>query len=108
MPEYIDREAVIESIKTGRYPDAEEDYEFDTDRQWAVGFNSGLSRAMHDIICAPAADVVPVVRCKDCEHLELRPELPGVPFCRVWQNAVATDEYCRRGKRRVDGGDGDA
>lgn len=72
----------------------------------------GIAKYFADqIIAIPAADVVPVVRCKDCEHLELRPELPGVPFCRVWQNAVAPDEFCRRGvkdRTKMDGGGGDA
>lgn len=28
--------------------------------QWAAGFNAGLNREIHDISCAPAADVEPV------------------------------------------------
>lgn len=48
----------------------------------------------------PVEDVVSVVRCMDCEHLELHSNLEGIPFCRVWQNIVWPDEFCRRGKSR--------
>lgn len=48
MPEYIEREAVIDLI-TRRYENPE--------------------ICTQEINSIPAADVVPVVRCKDCKHL---------------------------------------
>lgn len=58
MKEYIDREALIRSIITDR---------------WQHGLNDqyvaeGIAYALHKITKAPAADVVEVVRCKDCKH----------------------------------------
>lgn len=42
------------------------DQEYETDRQWAVGYNAGIERALFSITYARTIDAVPVVRCKDC------------------------------------------
>ena len=52
----------------------------------------------------PAADAVPVVRCKDCKHGELDdPDFPLQYFCKydgyAWNNA---EHFCSYGKRRGD------
>ena len=57
MTEYIERDAILESIakKHGTRNDVEEKTALDI---W------------DDIKKIPAADVVPVVRCKDCRHFQ--------------------------------------
>lgn len=47
-----------------------------------------------------AADVAPVVRCKDCKHLvALNVNGKGIPTCRVSGMEVALDEFCSRGEK---------
>ena len=57
MAEYIERERLRESLKAHYHPT---DKEYESDRQWAVGYNAGLDRALHSLHYAPAADVAPV------------------------------------------------
>lgn len=48
----------------------------------------------------PAADVVPVVRCKGCKHLvAVNVNGKGIPTCRVSGMEVAPDEFCSRGEK---------
>lgn len=49
-------------------------------------------------ICNDTADVVEVIRCKDCKHYDGRP-------CGIvnWYNTA--DDFCSRAERRTDGTD---
>lgn len=79
MPEYIEREAVIDLI-TRRYENPE--------------------ICTQEINSIPAADVVPVVRCKDCKHLvAVNVNGKGISTCRVSGMEVAPDEFCSRGEK---------
>ena len=55
-----------------------------------------------DIRKIPAADVVEVVRCKDCEYI--RGAQYGTGYCYPVGSAsyrvVALDDFCKLGKRR--------
>lgn len=49
----------------------------------------------------PAADVVEVVRCKDCEHFSKEgSKAYNGHFCEVWLDFVKPDDYCSYGERR--------
>ena len=61
MTEYIEREAISEEIRKYYYKNP-------PNFSYGEGFDRGLDRAQRAILDAPAADVVPVVRCKDCKH----------------------------------------
>lgn len=59
----------------------------------------------------PAADVVKVVRCKDCKHFEYDHPyiIQGIPVlghevCNAWGDGCKTDEngYCFMAERRTD------
>lgn len=79
MAEFIKREAVIDLI-TRRYENPE--------------------ICTKEINSIPAADVAPVVRCKDCKHLAaVNVNGKGIPTCRVSGMEVAPDEFCRRGEK---------
>lgn len=55
MPRYIDADALYDAIEN-RY-------------RVSSGIEHRCERELLDLICdAPTADVVPVVRCKDCKH----------------------------------------
>ena len=82
MAEYIEREEINEAMK-----------EVCDDPSCPMYVAAEIAQI---IDCAPAADVVPVVRCKDCTHLYggggVRGLLPRKP-----------DDFCSYGERK-DGG----
>lgn len=79
MDEYIERAVVIDLI-TRRYENPE--------------------ICTQEINSIPAADVAPVVWCKDCKHLvALNVNGKGIPTCRVSGMEVALDEFCSRGEK---------
>lgn len=58
MAEYIDREAALARVR----PDDP------IDERWAVTVATAKRLIRHALTAAPAADVAPVVRCKDCKY----------------------------------------
>lgn len=82
MPEYIEREAAEDA--------AGEAYLKGLNPVWAV----------RDV---PTADVVPVVRCKDCENAQN--ECGGMIICRVYKHIMWLQDFCSYGKRKDGGAD---
>lgn len=78
MKEYIDREALIA--------------EYDRVHQGPAG---GARKLMVD---APAADVVAVVRCKDCLHRS--PIKNNSMICLITGDYVPKDHFCSYGERK--------
>lgn len=92
MSKYIDREALIAEFK-----------------RLKLGENSFIERVFADGVYAiieqfPAADVAPVVRCKDCKNYYEC----GVNFCdRLGMDCPGdSDFFCSYGERK-NGGDND-
>ena len=86
MSEYIERGALIAAYDAAH-----------------KGPPGGARKLMEE---APAVDVVPVVRCKDCVHCTWLEEYPGsfYPFCtRDWCHQKE-DDFCSHGERK-DGAD---
>ena len=87
MAEYIEREAVIDLI-TCRYENPE--------------------ICTQEINSIPAADVAPVVRCKDCKHYLIADEFEGGKrfMCEVnhfsYINSDGDMRYCSYGERKDD------
>ena len=63
---------------------------------------------IHDVLdiidAAPAADVVQVVRCKDCVCMGKRPPLPegyreDCGWCMLHGRVVLPEDYCSNGER---------
>ena len=95
MAEYIDREALIAEFK-----------------RMKLGENSFIERVFADGVYAVieqfhAADVAPVVRCKDCKHYDLGVCLKiysdGNAHPEAWQKRKPED-FCAYGERK-DGAD---
>lgn len=59
-------------------------------------FESGVRRVLKAIVDAPTIDAVPVVRCKDCDHMEIR---FNARFCKVWCmfNGFGDNGFCNYG-----------
>jgi hypothetical protein len=75
----------------------------------------GYEGMREDLYSLPTADVVPVVRCKDCKHCR-KPKgkeryryFEGVLLCESYEMsddvcAVNPDDYCSYGERRCSDG----
>ena len=79
-----------------RYIDADELMEIFQDLHWYASRN-----IVEDI---PTADVVEVVRCKDCKHSKMADYIPAkCPyFCKLMANCHSGDFFCSMGERRED------
>lgn len=58
-----------------------------------------ISKKHEAIQDEPAADVAPVVRCKDCEHWGTR-KADGYGFCCIWGTSVEGNAFCSSGVKR--------
>ena len=89
MSEYIERETVNELIcNYGK---------------GAIEDGRKTLDPVDDIIClakgldlVPAADVAPVVRCKDCSHCSIEGSLY---LCALWNHLTELDDFCSDAKR---------
>ena len=50
----------------------------------------------------PAADVVSVVRCRDCEawQTDWNPSIPDRHYCAVMDSMMKADDFCSYGERK--------
>ena len=62
--------------------------------------DNNMIGAMNAIDEMPAADVAPVVRCKDCKHCEDCEGYGMAKYCNAWEHSVLPDWYCSYGERR--------
>lgn len=99
MAECIKREAAVKIVE-----------KYSLANGSVLGRHSGLADCIASEIAAlPAADVVPVVRCKDCKHLRVRNQKDIYAFCPktgivFWQFEKDTrTSFCSYGER-MDGG----
>lgn len=105
MAEYIKREAAIAYIRE-QSEECQKAFE-------ELGGESGIyadayNDLAEDFYRIPAADVAPVVRCKDCKHKGWVQEPchgKSVDYCKVWDCTLRNLEttFCSYGKRK-DGG----
>ena len=93
MAEYIKREALLKVLRgsaVAKYP---------------ASFAMGLFAAASEVERLPAADVVEVVRCKDCEYGEFCLNLAGAEYvsCKLDDcSARKPEEFCSYGERKND------
>jgi hypothetical protein len=103
MAEYIERKAFLKDIEK-RYclpcKEAGKDH------------NGCMCRAcwvddmLGDVIDAPAADVAPVVRCKDCLFLESgENECESWEWCKALHREMPPHAFCSLGERKGDSDD---
>lgn len=92
---YIEREPLLE-ILNGLYEQHLTMHNYSAD--------SATQDCIEAVIEAPAADVVEVVRCKDCKYY-IRPDR-GYPYCEIMSNTgegeyytPSDDHYCSEGER---------
>lgn len=96
MAEYIEREALLERMAT----DLGVLWESWGEREHYV---DGFELAMYFAESAPAADVVEVVRCKDCVHGTLCENRAGADYVDCALDDASTrllHDFCSYGERR--------
>lgn len=91
MAEYIEREKAIQFVN-----------------QNICHFNGETTLSCVEIClkAAPAADVVEVVRCKDCEYRGWVQEPchgKSVHYCKIHDNCITENDFCSYGKRKEAG-----
>lgn len=100
MPEFIEREAVIKKLNN-----IATDYIKDNSIQCSIAAGTVVDIRDSVIIKAPAADVVEVVRCKECKHFskvkQLRVTDLNFSYCHKFHhNITKDDDFCSYGERR--------
>lgn len=93
MDEYIKRETAVRAVMAAK---------------WVDGSDGAM--AMEIVASPPAADVAPVVRCKDCVHWDDDPDTYGADYgpkgkCMKSFETMRADDFCSYGERK-DGADG--
>ena len=100
MSDYISREEALMAVTRAKLPDTTPDGVPIANGKRSV---TDCVRRIKDI---PAADVVPVVRCKDCKHWELSKIAPSFYVCTYVCGATFVrnaDDFCSRGEKREEG-----
>ena len=105
MVEYIEREKVLDAITVDGF------------EHFSGCLSSSEVRLLETIRDSvsevPTADVVEVVRCKDCKHSYINSfsAQSGVALCKFWSNraegnnlVVQQDDYCSYGERKCEDG----
>lgn len=90
MPEYIAREVLLAQLR------AMESYNV------SPMYRRGYDDCVATVLKAPAADVAPVVRCKDCKYAYINSfsAASGVLFCSSSMKAMQQDDFCSYGERK--------
>ena len=91
MAEYIEREVAIKAVEKADYTAIADDAD------------SCKANYLREIIeSVPAADVVPVVRCKDCKYAYINSfsAASGVALCSSSAKVMQQDDFCSYGERK--------
>ena len=96
MPKYIDREALLEDIGSS--------VRFTVRDGVPSAEVRGANKIVDRIKCAPAADVVAVVRCRDCKHENVHRAISDkCTWCNYWGIDPDFDDFCSYGERKDNG-----
>ena len=91
MAEYIEREALRDELLN---------ISIDISNLYGCGILEGLDRATKRLNEQLAADVAPVVRCKDCEYYNRDNMSPGTGWCECLERGEYENHFCSYGERK--------
>lgn len=89
MTEYIEREALLKFIENGLN---------NPDRKEAFGYDA--VEILEKVQYMPAADVAPVVRCRDCKHCDPENYHCDHPMGTAAPLKRKLDDFCSYGERK--------
>ena len=95
MTEYIEREALLKFIENGLN---------NPDRKEAFGYDA--VEILEKVQYMPAADVAPVVRCRDCKHCDPENYHCDHPMGTAAPLKRKLDDFCSYGERKDGDGNG--
>lgn len=97
--DYIHRQTVLRCIKESRDGI---DWGQSEDGDAFLHYSAALYRTVASKEYVPAADVVEVVRCKDCENWQTdwNPSIPDRHYCAVIDSMMKANDFCSYGERR--------
>ena len=97
MAEYIEREALLTKIAKGTII---------TDDIYGMGIMAGVDAVTRMVLAQPAADVSPVVRCKDCQFARYNScnETWRCVSYSGMMRRVDENDFCSYGEPREEGG----
>lgn len=91
MDDLISRQAAIDALEgCQQYKVSTEDYAVD------------YAQAKTELMMLPSADVVEVVRCKDCIYYDPARSEEEIDWCHAWCEETIEDGYCNNAERRED------
>ena len=99
MAEYIERAALYQELHNAGGCDAPKN-------SWADGWDQGINEAIRLLNNAPTADVVEVVRCKDCEHSYFVKSCSKYECKKGCGTLKYSNDFCNYGVAKMDGKDG--
>lgn len=69
--------------------------------KYPSSFTMGLLAAARELEAAPAVDAVEVVRCTECQYMEIK---AGLCYCKVWQgyNGMGSEGFCSYEERKTE------
>ena len=95
MPEYIEREALLQDISETVIFTVQDGVSLPTTEM------RGANKVINQIRAATAADVVEVVRCKDCHYWdEAKVNKRGFLICPVSGMDITPNDFCSYGERK--------
>ena len=95
VSECVKRFDVLDTMEKNIIP--REDNQLDTYR---LGYNNAIRSMIRRVEHLPAADVVPVVRCRDCKYYAWPEDTTaGMMVCKKYGIARLSFDYCSRGER---------
>ena len=93
MAKYIDADALMEELSTMyKEPTSTEDY-------MTIGYDKAVADVVVTVHRQTTADVVEVVRCKDCVHHINAPQTTDV-WCERIDGLLQRNWFCADGERR--------
>ena len=104
MTEYISREALIEDLRESynRLRKIYDSLKHDEDKQICAGQLTTFTEAILRVKEAPAADVVEVCRCMNCQKFDADEIIaPKTGTCWHHKMIKMFDDFCSNGKKRA-------
>jgi hypothetical protein len=109
MAEYIEREAILDSLRESRkeLQGIYQRLKLPVEKQLCSAEILTFQECIFRVKDAPTADVVPVVRCKDCKHytnIDTYRNPPRLDFywCNKFGTITKENDYCNYGERRCE------
>ena len=99
--DYIRREDAVDALAKTMPTPATPDGAGEFDHEIHIA-DEAFADAIRIIESLEPADVVPVVRCRDCKHWQTdwNPSIPDRHYCAVMDSMMKADDFCSYGERR--------